>query len=223
MHLIGSGPFWTLAVESQFYLLWPMCLLLCKNNNIRAIVSLVLGCLFFLVVQPVTAEFYGVRYYKIYGSLPCLFLGAFFAFLYVEDIGKNVNKNAARLVTAVLGMYIWFYPSSVEEVFYCKIPLYVSSIFVVVFAAFVKESFNFPILGRLFQYIGSRSYSFYAVQLLLASYVVLYTNSIYFPKDSLSEYAFYVYQLMIFVALLFIVTEIMYRFIEKPFRKLGQK
>lgn len=219
----GIGPFWTLAVESQFYLLWPLMLLICKNNNDRSIMSLFCGCLFLFIIQPLAAGFIGVKYYLIYTNVSALFLGSFFAFLYTEDIGKNVSKFYAKIITAVLVIIIWCYPNAIENTFFSKIVPIIASIFVVVFAAFVKDSFNFLIFGKFFDFLGSRSYSFYAVQLSLANYVVLYTNSIYFPKDSFSEYEFFVYQLIIFFVVLFIVTEIVYRFIEKPFRAFGRK
>lgn len=222
LHNGGMGPLWTLAMESQFYMLWPIILLLCKDNNARAITSFLFGCLFLFVIQPVTASFVGAKYYATYGHLPCLLLGSFFAFLYTDDIGKNVNKNIAKIITFALAMTLWYYPSSIERTYFCRIPLHVAAVLLVVFCAFVKDSFNYPVIGRFFKFLGTRSYSFYAVQTVLANYTVFFTNSIYFPKESLSEYEFYVYQLIIFVVALCILTELTYRFIEKPFRQLGR-
>jgi peptidoglycan/LPS O-acetylase OafA/YrhL len=224
IHIAGIGEFWTLAVESMFYLLWPIALLLCRDNNSRAIFSLSLGCLFLFVVQPLCGTFFGLKYYMIHNNVSCLFLGSFFAFVYDSEVGKNFSKNKAMLITAALGMIVWYYPNSLpDKNFYCKITPCVASVLLVAFTGFIKGSFDFPIIGKLFQYIGSRSYSFYAVQLSLANYIVWYTNSIYFPKDSLSEYDFFAYQLVIFFIALFVVTELVYRFIEKPFRELGRK
>lgn len=217
------GPFWTLAIESQFYLLWPFMLLMCKNNNARALMSLILGCLILFVIQPICCAFLGFDYYSIYGVLPSLLLGSFFAFLYKENIGKNFNVKLATLITAILAMCIWFYPNTMREEFYSRIVVHIFAVLLIVFAAFVKGSFNIPIIGKIFQYLGSRSYSIYALQLMLASYVVLYTNSIYFPKDSLSEYNFFRCQLLIFFVIIFIVSEAVYRLIEKPFRELGRR
>lgn len=219
----GMGPLWTIAVEAQFYMLWPILLLLCKNNNARAVMSLLLGCFFLFIVQPVTAGFVGIKYYATYGHLPTLFLGAFFAFIYKEDIGKRVNKYWAQIITAVLAFVIWYYPNSIERTYFCRIPLHLASVLVVVFCAFVKDSFNFPILGRVFRYLGSRSYPFYAIQLSVACLTAFFTNSIYFPKESLPEYEFYVSQFIIFFVALFTMTEIVHHLVEKPLRKLGYK
>ena len=221
LHDRGMGPLWTLAVEGQFYMLWPVMLLMCKDNNARAIMALLLGGLFLFIVQPIVAGFVGIKYYAIYGHLPCLFLGSFFAFLYTDDIGKNISKISAKIITALLALTIWYYPNSIERTYFCRMPLHISAIFLVVLCAFVKDSFNFPIIGRFFRFLGSRSYSFYVMQTVLANYIVFFTNSIYFPKESLSEYEFYFYQFIIFMVVLFITTELVYRFIERPFRRLG--
>lgn len=217
----GMGPLWTLAVEGQFYMLWPIMLLLCKSSNARAIMSLSLGCLFLFVVQPIVAGFIGIKYYAIYGHLPCLFLGSFFAFLYADGIGENINKTSAKIITAILALTIWYYPNSIERTYFCRMPLHIAAVLLVVFCAFVKDSFNFPIIGRFFRFLGSRSYSFYVIQTVLANYIVFFTNSIYFPKESFSEYEFFLYQFIIFIVVLFVATELLYRFIERPFRNLG--
>ena len=182
---------------------------------------MLLGGLFLFIVQPIVAGFVGIKYYAIYGHLPCLFLGSFFAFLYTDDIGKNISKISAKIITALLALTIWYYPNSIERTYFCRMPLHISAIFLVVLCAFVKDSFNFPIIGRFFRFLGSRSYSFYVMQTVLANYIVFFTNSIYFPKESLSEYEFYFYQFIIFMVVLFITTELVYRFIERPFRRLG--
>jgi peptidoglycan/LPS O-acetylase OafA/YrhL len=90
-------------------------------------------------------------------------------------------------------------------------------------AVFVKNSFKIPVLDKIFYYLGSRSFSFYAIQLALANIVVWYTNSTYFPKESFYEYDFCMYQFIIFIIMQFIISEMLYRFIERPTRDFGRK
>lgn len=224
LHDNGMGPMWTLALEAQFYMLWPIVLLICGSNNSRALTALLGGCLFLFIIQPVVAGFIGIKYYAVYGQLPCLLLGAFLAFLYTdEDMGKNVGKISAKIITAVLAMALWYYPNAIDRTYFCRMPIHLGSVLLLMFCAFVKDSFNFPILGSIFKFLGSRSYSFYIIQLPLASLVVFYTNSMYFPKESLSNYYFYMYQFIIYVAVVAVATEVVYRCVEKPLRKLGRK
>jgi peptidoglycan/LPS O-acetylase OafA/YrhL len=220
------GSFWTLAIEAQFYFLWPIFLLLFKNNDVRASVSLWTGCVILFIIQPACIHFFGFHYYSCYGTLPSLFLGSFLGFIYKKNDGEcavNISRRLTVCVTAILAMYIWYYPNSLDRICYSKIVLHLLSVALVAWCAYVKGSFDIPVIGKFFQYLGSRSYSFYAVQLIVASYVVFYTDSIYFSKNSLSQYDFCLYQLLIFFAVLFPVTEIMYRFVEVPLRKIGRE
>lgn len=223
LHNGGMGPMWTLAVESQFYMLWPLLLILCGSNNSRAIMSFCVGASFLFIIQPTIAGFVGIKYYAMYNDLPALLLGAFLAFIYDPEIGKNVGKRSAKFITAALAIGLWYYPNAIGRTYFCRMPVSIGSVLLVMYCAFVKDSFNFPLLGRIFKFLGSRSYSFYIIQLPLANLVVYYTNSIYFPKESLSNYEFYLYQLLIYFVVLSLGTEITYRFIEKPIRKLGRK
>ncbi|MDR2781713.1 MAG: acyltransferase [Holosporaceae bacterium] len=223
IHFSGCGPFWTLAVEAQFYLLWPLALLACKDDNVRAIVSLSLGLFFLFVLQPAVAAFYGNKYYAIYNNISELFLGAFLAFLYKDNSSCECCGKISNLITVVLAMLVWFYPNSlVDKTFFSNTVVICSSVFLVAMAAFVPGSFRIPVLSKLFDYLGSRSFSFYAIQLVLANIVVYFTNSTYFPRESFYERDFYMYQFIIFVIMQFIVSEFLYRIIEKPSRKFGR-
>jgi peptidoglycan/LPS O-acetylase OafA/YrhL len=222
IHFGGFGPFWTLAVETQFYILWPIVLLACRTDNARAIVSLSFGSLFLLVIQPTLQAFYGFKYYAIYCNISELFLGAFLAFLYERNPAEETSSKTAKLATAILALIVWFYPNVMEREFYAAIVISSASVLLVAMAVFVRGSLRIPLLHRVFSFLGSRSFSFYAVQLLVANMVVYYTNSIYFPNEIFSENEFYYYQFMIFIIALFALTELAYRFIEKPFRKYGQ-
>ncbi|MDR0968875.1 MAG: acyltransferase [Holosporaceae bacterium] len=188
IHNVGFGSLWTLAVESQFYFLWPLALLLCKNDNARAIVCFSLGSLLVFVAQPALNSFLGYKYYYIYTQTAGLFWGSFLAYLYAsKDSSIKMNGKVANLITAVLAMTVWFYPNAYSfenRTFYFDTVVDCASILLVAFAVFVEGSFKLPILGRVFDFLGSRSFSFYIIQLPLANMIVWYTNSIYFPKES---------------------------------------
>lgn len=217
------GPMWTMGVESQFYLLWPFILLMFKNNNQRALLSFITGCFILFVMQPTCYALWGFDYYSTYGVLPSLFLGAFMAFIYKEEAGQKMNVKVAQLISAVLAMSIWFYTNAVDQAFFGRICIHIMVAFLIALVVFVKGSFNFPILGRMFNYIGTRSYSIYILTLPLASWIVWFTNSIYFSRESMSDYDFYRYQLLIFIVVIFVVSEIVYRCIEKPLRTFGRR
>ncbi|MBO4405224.1 MAG: acyltransferase [Alphaproteobacteria bacterium] len=221
----GMGPFWTLAVESQFYMLWPLILVLCKGNNQRAVVSLSLGLIFSLVVTPLSNIYLGSHYYWTSNNVAELFLGSFLACLYRSGFRIDFSAASAKVLTLFFMFVIWFYPSAIRglnKVFYGNIAETVSSAFLVMCCVFSEGSFSFFGFNKILNYLGQRSFSFYSVQLILANVVMWFTNSIYFPKDSLGKSRFFLYQFLIFLVILFISTELLYRFVERPCRKFGR-
>lgn len=219
----GMGPFWTLAVESQFYILWPLVLISCKSDNQRTIVSLSLGLIFALFVTPLSNIYLGDHYYWTSNNVSELFLGSFLAYLYKSGFKINLSKTEANFFSLFLMFMIWFYPSALREVgkvFYGNIVETISSVLLVMLCVFSEGSFSFFGFNRILTYLGQRSFSFYSIQLTLANIIIWFTNSIYFSKDGLSENEFYFYQFLIFAGILLISTELLYRFIEGPSRKL---
>lgn len=222
IHSFGMGPMWTLAVESQFYLFWPLVLIFCKNNNSRAVVSLVLGILFMIVVRPVCTGIFGFKYYMTHYNVSELFFGSFFAFLYDGKVENNINKKTFNLLAIILMLVIWWYPGAInDQIFYSNIVVTFASVLLVMMVIFCDGNLRLPILDSILRYLGKISYSFYVVQLFLAQVVIYFTNSIYFPKESFSTYEFICYQFIIYVMVLMIGSWLLYTFVEKPARSLG--
>jgi len=225
IYISGIGPFWTLAVEAQFYLLWPLVLIFCKNDNQRAIVSLSLGLMFALFVTPLSNIYLGNHYYWTINNVAELFLGSFLAYLYKSGFRINFCKAEANFLSLFFIFMIWFYPSAlreVEKVFFGDIVETASSVLLVMLCVFSEGSFSFFGFNKVFTYLGQRSFSFYSVQLTLANIVIWLTNSEYFPKDNLSKNEFFFYQFLIFLGILLASTELLYRFIERPSRQFGR-
>ena len=219
----GMGPFWTLAVEAQFYVLWPLVLICCRDDNQRAIVSLSLGLIFSLFATPLSNLYLGEHYYWTSNNIAELFLGSFLAHLYKSGLKINLSREKANFFSLILIFAIWFYPSVVREIgkiFYGNIIETISSVLLVMLCTFSKGSFSFFGFNKIFRYLGQRSFSFYSIQLTLANIVMWFTNSTYFPMEGLSKNEFFFFQFLIFLGILLVSTELLYRFIERPSRQL---
>lgn len=220
VHCAGTGPFWTLAVELQFYVIWPIVMLLCKNDNIRAIISLVLGFIALFFVQPITTVTIGYQYYALFNNVSELFFGSFFALIY--DQTKNyAAKNRLATTLAMIGAFavIWTFLGLLgDHLFFIHMSISIAAIFALVLAVFSSEGFVIPIVTDTLAFLGKRSYSFYVCQLATASIVMWFLDSIYCPVKNATP----LLQFLIFVCTLSLVTEIVYNLVEKPSRKLGQ-
>lgn len=221
----GAGPLWTVAVEIAFYIWWPIIFLLLKKQNSRTVLTLVLAAGFTFVIQPVSISFFGHQYYSTHQNLSELFSGSLIAFLYLFNAQKwelKISDPLKYLISFGLCLFFWVYPAGIYgNVFMSKIAITSSCVIFLLLA--ITDSFNIPFINHVFDFFGKRSYSFYAIQLTLANIIIFYTNSEYFPKNLLSTDEFYLYQFLIYLLLLLIVTELLYRLIEVPSRKIGTK
>lgn len=221
VHAAGAGPFWTLAVESQFYLLWPVVLLMCKNNNSRAILSLLTGLFFLFVVMPISISTFGYKYYAIYNNISGLFLGSFFGLVFDPNKDYNLkNKYVVSLVMLIGFIVVWTFRNLLpDDNFVMHVVVGITSVFMVVVAAFANGAFRIPFITSFLEFLGRRSYSFYAIQLTLANIVMWYVNSIYFPIQNSTPFL----QFLVYVCVLFLSTEVVYNYIERPSRKIGMR
>ena len=125
----------------------------------------------------------------------------------------------------IFAFILWFYPSSVlglKNIFWGNLIETLASVMLVILCVFKEGSFKFFGVDRTFRYLGQRSFSFYAIQLTMANIVSWFFSSSYFPKNILDKDEFFFYQFVIFIVLLMVGTELMYRFIERPFRIKGR-
>ncbi|MDR1551421.1 MAG: acyltransferase [Holosporaceae bacterium] len=223
VHTCGTGPFWTLAIEMTFYAFWPICLLLCRNDSARAKTALLLGSGMIFAVQPIFGAYDLSKYYLIHNNLGELFLGSFLAYLYQSPRQSSGCSAWAKALVCLLTILVWASPNLIAPCYYSNVVVGVSAVFLVSMGVFVPGSFNLPLLGPLLSYLGSHSFSIYAIHLFLAQVVVWFTNSAYFHRESFYEHEFYRWQFIIFVVSLLVFAEIVYRVIEKPCREIGRK
>jgi peptidoglycan/LPS O-acetylase OafA/YrhL len=104
-HMYTYGPFWSLAVEEQFYLFWP---LLVKRLRLRTLGMICIGSLVVSPVLRILSGYYplGNPYVSTWLISDCLLLGAFIA-IFLRSRHSS-PKNVLRLTVAMglLGLAI---------------------------------------------------------------------------------------------------------------------
>lgn len=218
---------WSLAVEEQFYLLYPILLLFLvkfKNQNftflILFIISLIsLEMMFFLS----NSEGNNSRvYFGTDTRLQTLLLGALLAIIWPPfSLKKNISKIQKYIIDlfGIIGLVIliyFFVTISDKDIWIYKGGFYlISFITLFIIASVVHPSglFAKSLSNRLFVYIGKRSYSLYLWHFPIIEFVHSYFVAGQIP--------FYVYFLDII--LMVTIAEFSYKFIETPIRKKGIK
>lgn len=96
-HIVGTGPFWTLAIEEQFYLIWPTVV---RRRSVEQLSrwALVLGVIPILL-RLVAAAFGHHNYYFTFFHTDGLAIGAFLACrFYLRDKTAPASKGEIRAI-----------------------------------------------------------------------------------------------------------------------------
>lgn len=218
----SAGLYWTLSVEVLFYMIWPVMFLALKNNSVRVKVSLITGLVLWTCARWIMFNIIKepeLIYYSSMTNLDGLFLGSFLGLMYRNN-GEGKPSNMWCIVSVILVLLMWTQPNMfVKRHMMWQNSAVMVSFILVALAAYGKGVFNIPVLRSFLEYLGGRSYSFYIYQMFLIYAVSWFANSSYFHLTGDAEFK----TAMIFIVVLFTFTEISYRFIEQPCRKLGNR
>ena len=197
--------FWSLSVEIQFYILFPILFILFKNNQKIIIYFLLL--IFIISYFFVSKIYIDHNFFNFYNSLSRAFEFSFGALIFfMSGIKEKVNKNAHFLLY-IIGYILLFYylynfnSSNIHPNPY--IVIFLLSLFLIIIFNDDKKLKN---LKNYFGKIGKISYSLY-----LWHFPILVLGNNYFENysDLLK---------ILSILLCFVISIITYNIIEKKFR-----
>ncbi|MBU5365112.1 acetyltransferase [Enterococcus devriesei] len=222
----GESPFthiWSLAVESQNYLIWPVVFVLLmkfiKNKaNVffsilgAALVSAILMAVLYVPGSDPTRVYYGTD-----TRLFSILLGGALAFIWPSTrLKSQIPPQAKRILNGVglvtmilLILAFLFLRDDLTFVYYGGMFLVsLLSILLVAITAHPGASWNRWLTNPVFSWIGKRSYGIYLYQFPVMIF--------YEAKVNVANHIFL--HTIVEVLLIGLVTELSYRFVEKPLR-----
>lgn len=224
IHYNGAGLYWTLSIEVLFYIIWPVFFLALKNHGSRVKASLITGIVLWACARWIMINIIKQPewvYYSAFTNLDGLFLGSFIGLTYKTDPNQEQSKSIVWCAASViLVLLMWMHPNMYNP--YSEIwqnSAVLVSVLLVWLGAYNKGVLNIPVFKNFLEYLGNRSYSLYIYQMFLLYMVTWLTKSKYMNLTGDVHF----YTMIIAIVVLFLVTELSYRFIETPFRKLGNK
>lgn len=228
----NESPFthlWSLAVEGQNYLIWPLLFILLMKlvKNRGTIFKIVIGCS--LLSALLLAIWYSPGadptrvYYGTDTRLFSIWMGSALAFIWPSThLKKEIPKKAKRVLNlagglSFIGLVITFFvlDDHLSFVYYGGM-LLVSLLCTILVAvtAHPGASLNRWLTNPLFSYIGKRSYGIYLYQFPV---MIFYEAKIGNVGENVLLHT------LIEIVLIFLISELSYRFIENPLRKFHYK
>lgn len=221
--LYPMGPIWTIAVEFQFYLIFPFLAIFLSKGGLKSLSGIVVA---FVLIKLSLVIFNGPGiYYRLYhsiiGRLDQFLIGMMAGYLYVNGYIKNSKAPqlimiVASIATISIFMHLnsqmtkWFMPFS-----------------------FTFEAFGWALLilgyttlsininkrtDSIIAYLGGLSFSAYLTHLVVAK--ALYMTILTPSPDKMSAI---INTVLFILPVTIIVSMITYTFIEKPFLNLRVK
>jgi Predicted acyltransferases len=223
----NESPFthlWSLAVEGQHYLIWPIIFILLMKFVKRkktlfiflavvTVISAILMAILYVPGSDPTRVYYGTD-----TRLFSIWMGSGLAFIWPSNqLKEKIPKQAKQLLNAmgVLSLVIllvcFFYLEDHFTFTYYG-GLFLVSLFAAILVAVTVHpgaNFNRLLTNKLFTYIGKRSYGIYLYQIPI---MIFYEAKVQTIADHVWRHVF------IEILLILIVSELSYQFVEKPLR-----
>lgn len=210
---------WSVAIEEQFYLFWPLIFILFRNKNLLLLVSFVLFVfsLIFVVKTP-----YMYSYYHTFGNIRFLMTGCIGAILYTKYnsffSGFFLMKRNMHFLIILIGLILLVFSNFYVNVYYISyIGLPIVYILLVLFLVNDDKSNKVSVFSKL----GKYTYGMYLYHPTILIFMKAIVEKI-FP-ESISHESDVIIIGLVSLVFTIIISILSYNFVEKHILSLKNK
>jgi len=172
------GQSWSIGVEEQFYLLWP--LLIRKSKNVLKSILWIAGTIITLKgLILLSAPFVKIeslivlKKFLAMSKLECMALGglgAYFLFHKKEQLLHIIYKPLSQILSVIMiPILIYFIPTALEDILHL---LFSISFLVIILNVAGNEKSLLKFENRVLQYLGRISYGFYMFHVMCIVFTI---------------------------------------------------
>lgn len=217
-----SGPIWTIAVEFQFYLIFPFLVRILHQFGVSRLFAMMLCVLVIraIIAYSVNGPMYSNLYHSITGRLDQFLWGMIIGYFYIETKNKEFNKmTCLALMLGSIAINTLLMPYSIDNLFY---RIYSFNIEAFAWGMFILGYLKFSIninttIDKSLAYLGGLSYSLYLLHLPIGSILIHQLPAYGMKNHGVTTTA------LVILPVCIAISAITFYSIEKPFLAMRKK
>jgi len=223
-----AGQLWSIGVEEQFYLIWPILFKKTKNL-LRLLVFLIVGVLgikvlFILLLNsgiiPHSENMIALKKFIAMSKFECMIIGAFGAYIVKNHSERILDIVYQPIIFGIsflsLPLMNYFSPKIFNDV----IHLPYSVVFIIIILNVSTNNKGLKLLeNNVFNFLGKISYGLYMYHMMIVVFVIQIVTKNGVEIGKMENILIYICS----IGLSILVSWISYRYFETPFLKLKSK